>query len=775
MRSSRRSRDARDGQLEQLDEDVDLSRCSSDAASATAAPASVARGGRGTGLPTGRMPDRGVDRPPVPRRGAARPPLRQPAAPGDHRTARGRSTSAPPAGASTAAPTPAAGRSRPPAGRSAAHPWRVTRQVQRADPGAARRADHRHLRLDGRLRVRARPDRLDPHRRPAPDRRALRDRAVRQRRRRCSPTAPSRCALVPGIRTGGGTAFAGDAIELVSRPARDDQPAPPPVRLRALRRRVGGHRAGVERIRWLAEHGVPTIHLAIGIAPLSVECERITVITDPAAGARPHRRRHRRRARAPRRADPRSHHPLSRKDHACPIPSPPFNPALLPSPALFDVTTVAGDDRRRPDRARRARAARARRQPAPRDLPRGHRPPRRDADAHRPARALHRPPPRPAPARGSCSTTASAGCSPPRQATGSPAATGFEGLAAGAQPDRAAARPRPRRGRDPPHPGPGQPARGAHARRPAGAVARLLAGPRRPAAKPTGSPPSAPTSASRPQARAQPPPPAHAARADPRPRRRAPDRRAALGHDGQPARRHARDRARSSPRRSPSGSPAATCTTRRCATSARSCTAPSSRTSTPTPCGSTTAPCSTPPSRSTHARAAPRPTTAGGSSPRILGCDADELDAELDALAARAKASALKIRITAEMRDRARTGRYAFVHDRGPDFAAGIWVVDPAFMLDLVHEHARRTTTRARARGGVLRRRPPRRRRAARRRRRRRAAPSSRRAPATPRRPARNLGLGHDIRAGLIDPTRRPAPRAAGRSSASCSPATTAS
>jgi hypothetical protein len=41
-------------------------------------------------------------------------------------------------------------------------------------------------------------------------------------------------------------------------------------------------RAGVERIRHLSELGVPTIHLSIGIAPLSVECDRITVITDPA-------------------------------------------------------------------------------------------------------------------------------------------------------------------------------------------------------------------------------------------------------------------------------------------------------------------------------------------------------------------------------------------------------------------------------------------------------------------------------------------------------------
>ena len=67
------------------------------------------------------------------------------------------------------------------------------------------------------------------------------------------------------------------------RPARDDQPAPPALRLRALS--DGGWYdtpAGVERIRWLADHGVPTIHIAIGAAPLSVEADRIVVITDPA-------------------------------------------------------------------------------------------------------------------------------------------------------------------------------------------------------------------------------------------------------------------------------------------------------------------------------------------------------------------------------------------------------------------------------------------------------------------------------------------------------------
>jgi hypothetical protein len=67
----------------------------------------------------------------------------------------------------------------------------------------------------------------------------------------------------------------------------------------------------------------------------------------------------------------------------------------------------------------------------------------------------------------------------------------------------------------------------------------------------------------------------------------------------------------------------------------------------------------------------------------IVGCDSDRVDRELDALTARAKARALQVRVNSEVRDRARNGRYAFVHDRGQDFAAGVWVVDPAFMIDL--------------------------------------------------------------------------------------------
>ncbi len=135
----------------------------------------------------------------------------------------------------------------------------------------------------------------------------------------------------------------------------------------------------------------------------------------------------------------------------------------------------------------------------------------------------------------------------------------------------------------------------------------------------------------------------------------------------------------------------------------------------------------------------------------ILGCELERLDAELDTLAARAKSRALKLRITGEVRDRARNGRYAFVHERGQDFADGIWVVDPAFMLDLAHEQLREGDSAparedsyfagARLDDDELRD-------AAAEDEARRAQARARYADAT----RSNLGLGHDIRAGLMDP-----------------------
>jgi hypothetical protein len=67
----------------------------------------------------------------------------------------------------------------------------------------------------------------------------------------------------------------------------------------------------------------------------------------------------------------------------------------------------------------------------------------------------------------------------------------------------------------------------------------------------------------------------------------------------------------------------------------------------------------------------------------VLGCQPAKLEVELDALD---KAKALKLRVDWHLRDRAANGRYAWVFDRGRDFAAGIWVIDPVFMLGAVSE-----------------------------------------------------------------------------------------
>jgi Mg-chelatase subunit ChlD len=270
---------ARAGQLEQLDEDVDLQEVLDTAASGGESAGKLRRGS-GTGLPSGRLPDRGVDRPPYPdevqhaRRYATR--LRQAITQGtrqiDKRTPGGRFDGR----------AYARGRAEQAAGRPVTtHPWRVTRQV-----AAPIQEPHVGLIIDTSGSMAGYEYALGPIAWILTD-------GLRQIGGRCATalfgnsaellsdgTRP--LALVPGIRTGGGTAFAGDAIELVS-----DQ-----LEMTNLRRprfvyvlSDGGWsdtRAGVERIRELAALGVPTIHLSIGIAPLSVECDRITVITDPA-------------------------------------------------------------------------------------------------------------------------------------------------------------------------------------------------------------------------------------------------------------------------------------------------------------------------------------------------------------------------------------------------------------------------------------------------------------------------------------------------------------
>jgi Mg-chelatase subunit ChlD len=270
---------ARAGQLKQLDEDVDLGQVLANAAASGERSSELGRG-RGTGLPTGRLPDRGVDRPPYPdevqhaRRYATR--LRQAITQGtrqiDKRTPGGRFDGR----------AYARGRAEQAAGRPVTtHPWRVTRQV-----AAPIQEPHVGLIIDTSGSMGGYEYALGPIAWIITD-------GLRQIGGRCATalfgnsaalladgTRP--LALVPGIRTGGGTAFAGGAIELVS----DQLDMTNPRRPRFVYVLSDGGwsdtRAGVDRVRRLAELGVPTIHLSIGIAPLSVECDRITVITDPA-------------------------------------------------------------------------------------------------------------------------------------------------------------------------------------------------------------------------------------------------------------------------------------------------------------------------------------------------------------------------------------------------------------------------------------------------------------------------------------------------------------
>ena len=218
------------------------------------------------------------------------------------------------------------------------------------------------------------------------------------------------------------------------------------------------------------------------------------------------------------------------------------NPALLPSPALFDVTTIA----KAPVEGTIERVALDHLELAPnprtRHLRRRHRVARRTADAHRPADPVHRPPPQPQPADGAAlrRTAPLLAAKASHELAGT---DGFEGLA----PVRSLIvllldhEPTPDEIR--------RIQAQANQREELTLVdqqqqfadcwhARAGLRRRRPDRRGLRRPRHLP------QARAQPPPPAHPPRPDPRTRRRAPHRRAALGHDGQPARRHARHRTR---------------------------------------------------------------------------------------------------------------------------------------------------------------------------------------------------------------------------------------
>ena len=87
---------------------------------------------------------------------------------------------------------------------------------------------------------------------------------------------------MPGIKTGGGTAFAGEAISLCSDQLELDNPQRPRFVYCLSDGGWYDTERGVTKVRGLRDAGVPTIHIAIGCAPLSVEADRVITIDDPA-------------------------------------------------------------------------------------------------------------------------------------------------------------------------------------------------------------------------------------------------------------------------------------------------------------------------------------------------------------------------------------------------------------------------------------------------------------------------------------------------------------
>jgi len=264
-------------QLEQLNEDVDLKELLAKAAD----DGDPATGGCGSGAPTGRMPNRGVDRPAnadevqQARRYATR--LQQALTLAtkqiDKRTPGGRFNTR----------AYVRGQAQRRLGQPVtAHPWRVTRHIK-----APIEAPHVGLIIDTSGSMHSYEYALGPIS-------WIVQEGLRAVDGRCAISlfgngcellsdGSKPLKLVPAIKTGGGTAFAGDAIELVCEHLEMDNPRRPRFLYILSDGGWWDSEAGIRRIHWLREHGVPTIHITIGaLPPLSVDADRISLINDPA-------------------------------------------------------------------------------------------------------------------------------------------------------------------------------------------------------------------------------------------------------------------------------------------------------------------------------------------------------------------------------------------------------------------------------------------------------------------------------------------------------------
>lgn len=269
----------RDGELKQLNEDVSLQDLLAEQAGQTDSATDLGKGS-GTGAPTGRMPDRGVNRAPFPDevQAAVRYATRLARARSagfkliDKRTPGGRFNTR----------AHVRGRAQRQHGAPVtSHPWNIRKEVRTPllEP-------HVGLVIDTSGSMSGYEYALGPID-------WIIDTGLQNFGGRLATALfGNGCELlsdgakplgkVPGIQTGGGTAFGGDAVEMVCDQL-DMENRRRPRFLYVLS--DGGwydSENGVAKIRWLRTLGVPTIHISIGIAPLSVEADRIVVIDDPA-------------------------------------------------------------------------------------------------------------------------------------------------------------------------------------------------------------------------------------------------------------------------------------------------------------------------------------------------------------------------------------------------------------------------------------------------------------------------------------------------------------
>jgi hypothetical protein len=269
--------DQREGQLEQLNENVDLQRLLKSATK----PERPKKGGQGTGRPTGRLPDRGVNRPPFPdevsmaRQFARR--MHQAREIGQKRI----SKSTPGGKFNPRAYTQghAQRKLRVPV---TAKPWEVTKVIR-----TPLQTPHVGLVIDTSGSMGVWEGSLGPIAwvlseglREFGGRLAI---ALFGNSAELLSDGRQPLPLVPGIKTGGGTAFASDAICLTAEHLELESQRRPRWVFCLSDGAWSDTETGVKKIRELHDLGVPVVHIAIGgHPPLSVEASRVVTVGDPA-------------------------------------------------------------------------------------------------------------------------------------------------------------------------------------------------------------------------------------------------------------------------------------------------------------------------------------------------------------------------------------------------------------------------------------------------------------------------------------------------------------